>query len=53
LVECNFQSIHQNSKYFENPDQFLPERWLDAENASKIAQNFIPFSFGPRNCTKK
>ena len=38
-----------NPKYFEHPEKFLPERWLDK---SSVLDSFvyIPFSAGPRNC---
>ncbi|KAK0042392.1 cytochrome P450 10 [Biomphalaria pfeifferi] len=40
--------------YFENPDQFLPERWLRSEGNTKkdSAKSMIvlPFGHGPRNC---
>ena len=40
---------HFNPKYFENPDEFKPMRWLDK---SKVMDPFvyIPFSAGSRNC---
>ncbi|KAH9500872.1 hypothetical protein Btru_073211 [Bulinus truncatus] len=39
---------------FEDPDQFLPERWLRSEENTKkdSAHSMIvlPFGYGPRNC---
>ncbi len=36
------------------PDQFLPGRWLEAsvpeEQRRRMAQAFMPFLAGPRNC---
>lgn len=40
-----------NPKFFENPEQFKPERFLGERSTEK--QNpftYIPFSAGPRNC---
>lgn len=43
--------LHRNPAYWEQPDEFLPERRLDAE-AEKRRPRFayIPFSSGPRQC---
>lgn len=41
---------------FVDPDQFVPERWLDGPDP-KYAQDdktvFEPFMVGPRNCLGK
>lgn len=40
---------HHDSRYWEEPEHFKPERWLENEvGASKLA--FQPFSLGPRAC---
>ncbi|MFO0579069.1 MAG: cytochrome P450 [Polyangia bacterium] len=43
--------LHRHPAYWEQPDEFVPERWLDAE-AEKRRPRFayIPFSSGPRQC---
>ncbi len=43
--------LHRHPDYWEDPDEFVPERWLDAE-AEKRRPRFayIPFSGGPRQC---
>ncbi|KAJ7706876.1 cytochrome P450, partial [Mycena rosella] len=49
-------TMHRDPRYFSpNPDSFMPERWLvaDNEDAPEFLLNqdaFIPFSFGPANC---
>jgi len=45
LVHTNFQS-----KYFEDPTGFKPERWLKKENLPTDPYAFTPFWAGPRNC---
>ncbi|EFN61085.1 Cytochrome P450 9e2, partial [Camponotus floridanus] len=43
-------NIHRDSNYFENPDEFYPERFLN-ENKKKLNVNaFLPFGIGPRMC---
>ncbi|KAK1713911.1 uncharacterized protein CLUP02_17094 [Colletotrichum lupini] len=37
---------------FETPEQYVPERWLVADEAAKqrLDRYFVPFSKGPRSC---
>jgi cytochrome P450 len=43
--------IHHHPDYWERPEVFDPERWLNAqETATRHKFAFLPFSFGPRNC---
>jgi len=37
-----------NSEHFEDPEEFIPERWLNEKKFPSYA--FTPFSAGPRNC---
>ncbi|XP_041509554.1 cytochrome P450 2B1-like [Microtus oregoni] len=37
-------------RYFEQPDAFNPDHFLDASGALKKIEAFIPFSIGKRNC---
>lgn len=39
-----------NPKYFEQPEKFIPERWLGKKEQSLDSFVFIPFSAGARNC---
>ena len=44
----NTWKIHRDPKYWENPNQYNPERFLSSdEKRDKFA--WIPFSAGPRN----
>lgn len=45
---------YQSERNFRNPDQFVPERWLDdPEYAHDVRDILQPFSVGPRNCLGK
>uniref|UniRef100_A0A1I8NZB8 Cytochrome P450 n=1 Tax=Stomoxys calcitrans TaxID=35570 RepID=A0A1I8NZB8_STOCA len=48
----------QEDKYFPNPKEFLPERWLRSHTSDTTdnATNpfvYLPFGFGPRSCVGK
>jgi cytochrome P450 len=38
----------RNPRVYNNPDQFLPERWQEADQA--MTDSFLPFSLGKQNC---
>ncbi len=43
-------TLHRHREYWENPDSFIPSRFLP-ENADKIRKyQFLPFGAGPRIC---
>ncbi|KAL9885289.1 cytochrome P450 4d2-like isoform 1-T1 [Glossina fuscipes fuscipes] len=49
-VILSLYAVGRDPKYFSNPDDFLPERFL-SENTTKMHPfAFVPFSAGPRNC---
>jgi ecdysteroid 22-hydroxylase len=50
VVTQNFISCRL-SKYFSNPEQFLPERWVDKEKKKLINPYLVlPFGHGMRSC---
>jgi cytochrome P450 len=49
LVLVGTYNLHRHPSFWTNPEQFLPERWLDGERpASRYA--YLPFGAGPRAC---
>ena len=45
----SFYELHRNPKYWENPDEFIPERFLGDQKKESM-QYFYPFGAGPRMC---
>lgn len=46
-------TIHRNEEFFENPDEFRPERWTDDFEEELPDYVYIPFGAGPRTCIGK
>ena len=46
-VVIDAANLHKNPKYWRNPEEFRPERFLEDEVAPN---SFIPFSLGSRSC---
>lgn len=42
--------LHRSPNIFPNPEEFIPERFLDEDNKTKFHFAYLPFSAGPRNC---
>ncbi|WP_316634168.1 cytochrome P450 [uncultured Flavobacterium sp.] len=49
LIGVSFYELHRNPKYWENPEEFIPERFL-GEQKKLSMQYFYPFGAGPRMC---
>ncbi|MGB7437995.1 MAG: cytochrome P450 [Candidatus Acidiferrum sp.] len=42
--------VHRDPRWYEKPEQFLPERW-DSDLLKKIPRfAYFPFGYGPRQC---
>jgi len=46
-----FDALHRDSKYWENPNDFIPERWFKIDEAKARGDGYyMPFSTGQRIC---
>jgi cytochrome P450 len=51
LLNIGLLVVGNNPKYYENPEKYQPERWLEKTNDERSDPfTYIPFSFGSRNC---
>ena len=50
LVLLSPWTMHRDARFFDEPNEFRPERWLDgfAERLPRCA--YLPFGAGPRQC---
>lgn len=42
--------MHHNPEYWEKPDEFRPERFLEEDGKLKRHASFMPFGVGHRRC---
>jgi cytochrome P450 len=42
--------IHHSEEFYEDPENFNPDRFLPEERRSRDPLTYLPFGFGPRNC---
>ncbi|KTF88450.1 hypothetical protein cypCar_00041718 [Cyprinus carpio] len=49
-VLVNMWAIHHDPKHWDEPEQFRPERFLDASGRRVTPSSFLPFGAGPRVC---
>lgn len=43
-------SVHRDPRYFDRPEEFLPDRWANDFEKSLPRCAYFPFSVGPRVC---
>ncbi|XP_026810291.1 probable cytochrome P450 6a13 [Rhopalosiphum maidis] len=46
-------ALHYDSKYYTDPEKFIPERFSPEEKAKRPSGIYIPFGDGPRMCIGK
>lgn len=49
LVLIGTYNLHRHPVFWRNPEEFLPERWLDGQRPS-TRYAYMPFGAGPRAC---
>ena len=49
-VIVNIYAMHHDKKLWEDPETFLPERFLNANDANYTDKAFLPFGGGLHNC---
>jgi len=42
--------MHRDARYYDDPDYFRPERWLDGLMGRLPPGAYFPFGDGPRRC---
>lgn len=52
-IAVPIQAIHMDDKYYDNPEQFRPERFTPEEMKTRHKYVYMPFGEGPRNCIGK
>jgi cytochrome P450 len=41
---------HHNPKFWPNPEDFMPERWMAGAAKKQVTYSYIPFGAGKRSC---
>jgi cytochrome P450 len=42
--------LHRDRRFFDDPESFRPERWLNGERLNPPPKAYFPFGNGPRRC---
>ncbi|KAG7176759.1 Cytochrome P450 6k1-like 1, partial [Homarus americanus] len=50
LVSVPVRSLHYDSRYWHDPEEFIPDRFLPENKGSITSCTHLPFGSGPRNC---
>jgi cytochrome P450 len=46
-------AIHRDSRWYDDPETFDPDRWKRARRSERPNYSFFPFGAGPRSCIGK
>ncbi|XP_077988671.1 cytochrome P450 2J5-like [Glandiceps talaboti] len=52
MVIANVYSVHMDERYWKNPQDYDPSRWIEDGKLVK-RKAFVPFSIGPRFCVAR
>lgn len=50
LVIISQWVLHRDQRFFDHPDEFIPERWAGSLSDTLPKYSYIPFGGGPRYC---
>ena len=50
VIAICIYTLHRHPAFWENPDQFDPDRFTPERSADRNRYTYIPFSIGPRQC---
>jgi len=50
VIAICIYTLHRHPGFWENPDQFDPDRFTPERSADRNRYAYIPFSIGPRQC---
>ncbi|KAJ9649339.1 hypothetical protein H2199_000114 [Coniosporium tulheliwenetii] len=53
IVQIPYHTIFRDERNFEQPDDFIPERWTTRKELVRNAAVFVPFSIGRYSCIGK
>lgn len=49
-VSMSAYFVHNDERYFPDPDTFQPERWVDSQDRTRLERYLVAFSKGSRMC---
>jgi len=50
LVLASPLALHRDGAYWDDPERFDPDRWLDENAEARAHPTYLPFGYGRRNC---
>lgn len=50
IIQFNLRSVNMDPKYWKNPEEFNPNRWLNEQGMFENKSAFMPFGLGRRVC---
>ncbi|XP_035220008.1 LOW QUALITY PROTEIN: probable cytochrome P450 12a4, mitochondrial [Stegodyphus dumicola] len=50
VIGVALQVVYRDEKYFKDPNQFIPERWIIKNEKNTTPFAFLPFGIGTRSC---